>query len=66
MKAEYTCKDGRFDGLSRQWHENGRLKREINWKDDKFVSTRSWDENGQLIRFSNQSTAQEFKSISAK
>ena len=42
-KYVYVC-----DGLHRQWHENGKLQSEINYKDGKFTLDRRWFDNGQL------------------
>ena len=42
-------KEGKIDGLIKEWHENGQLKWEANYKDGEYDGlSRSWYENGQL------------------
>ena len=45
-------KNGKANGLSRGWYENGQLKYEFNYLDWKIAAglSRTWYENGQLAR----------------
>ena len=45
---EVTYKDGKPEGLSTSWHENGQKKVEATFKDGEFEGLRTeWHENGQ-------------------
>lgn len=45
----FSVKDGKRDGIDRQWHENGQLSYEAIYKDGKKDGIqRKWYENGQL------------------
>ena len=42
-------KEGKVNGLYREWYENGQLERECTYKDDKKAGLyRRWYKNGQL------------------
>jgi len=41
-------KDGKRDGVFRQWYENGQLRYEVNFKDDELISEKTWDEKGKV------------------
>ena len=52
--SESNYIDGKRNGLSRVWHENGRLKSESNYIDGKLNGLSSfWDEDGRLKSESN-------------
>ena len=50
LEFERNYKDGKPDGLTREWYDNGQLRREKNYKDGKIVGlSRIWyGEDGQL------------------
>ena len=49
LKYEGNFKDGKAEGLSRWWYENGQLESEINNLNGKLDGlSRTWHENGQL------------------
>jgi hypothetical protein len=41
-------KDGKREGVFRQWYENGQLRYEVNFKDDELISEKTWDEKGKI------------------
>ena len=41
-------KDGKLDGLYRQWYNNGQLRYEVNFKTGKIISEKSWDKKGRV------------------
>tara|TARA_R110000737_G_C14619507_1_gene492738 strand:- start:1182 stop:1730 length:549 start_codon:yes stop_codon:yes gene_type:complete len=44
-----TYKDGKLEGVHREWYEDGKLKSEHNYKDEKREGvSKDWYENGQL------------------
>jgi antitoxin component YwqK of YwqJK toxin-antitoxin module len=48
IKGLYQLKDGKQDGLTTGWYENGEKKAEVNFKDGKQDGlTTKWYENGQ-------------------
>ena len=46
MDGKRWRKDGKKDGLFRDWYKNGQLKYEKNYKDGKAISKKCWDEEG--------------------
>ena len=49
IELERNYKDGKLDGLFKEWYENGQLKEEGNYKDgERDGLQRHWYENGQL------------------
>ena len=49
LKEEGYWKDGKPEGLYKEYHENGQLKKEGYWKDGKQKGLwKEYDENGQL------------------
>lgn len=49
-RHEYEVLDHDQHGTQREWHDNGMLCEEINWKDDKMHGwRREWDDQGNLI-----------------
>jgi len=57
LKKEGTFKNGKEEGLYKEWHENGFLSSEGTWKEGNKVGLwKRWHENGQLeseITFTN-------------
>ena len=54
LKFEEKFKDGKRDGLYKEWYENGQLRVEINHKDNKREGLwKMYYENGQLKRVEN-------------
>ena len=49
MKEEGTCKDGKLNGKSTVWYENGQKKVEGTRKDGKLIVVTEWDEDGNEI-----------------
>mgnify|MGYP006099329117 CR=1 FL=1 len=50
LEYEGGFKDGKKDGIQREWFENGQLKVELNWKEDtRDGLQRTWYENGRLV-----------------
>ena len=48
VKRLHNYKEGKHDGLCREWYENGQLEKEVNYKDDEEDGMyRRWHENGQ-------------------
>ena len=47
---EATFKDGEFEGLRTEWHENGQKASELTYKDGKRVSLTKWDKEGNEIK----------------
>ena len=43
---EGTLKNGKHDGLSTMWRENGKKRAEAIWKDGELVSLKNWDDEG--------------------
>ena len=43
---EFNFKDGKPDGLSTNWYENGQKKEESTHKDGKLISDKCWHEDG--------------------
>jgi antitoxin component YwqK of YwqJK toxin-antitoxin module len=50
MKEEGTCKDGKLNGKSTVWYENGQKKVEGTRKDGKLIVVTWWDEDGNVIK----------------
>jgi len=46
MKEEGTCKDGKLNGKSTVWYDNGQKKYERTYKDGAGISAKCWDEDG--------------------
>ena len=44
---EENYKDGKEDGLSTRWYENGQKNYEFTYKDGKYISATSWKSNGE-------------------
>ena len=49
QKFEGSYQDGRLHGMSRIWHENGKLAEETIYEKGIFISKILWDENGIII-----------------
>ena len=50
IELERNYKDGKLDGLFKEWYENGQLRIERTYKDDKADGLwKEWYENGQLM-----------------
>jgi antitoxin component YwqK of YwqJK toxin-antitoxin module len=55
MKEEGTCKDGKLNGKSTVWYENGQKKFEETYKDDKI--------DGKWIYYNDDGTEKKSRSI---
>ena len=49
VQALLQCKDGKADGPSRTWHENGQKQAEVIWKDGELVSKKFWTITGEEV-----------------
>ena len=41
--------DGKLNGTSTKWHENGEKIKEVNYKDDKEISAKYWNSKGEPV-----------------
>jgi len=48
LNTEISYVDGKENGLTRIWHENGQMDMEVNVVDDRQILLRSWHKNGQM------------------
>ena len=46
QKFEGSYKNGQLHGMSKIWHQNGKLAQEIIYENGVIISETSWDENG--------------------
>jgi len=46
---EENRKDGKYDGLSLFWHENGQKREETNYKDGERISEKWWNSKGEPV-----------------
>ena len=49
LESEISYKDGKYDGLSKTWYENGQLRYEEKITEGELISRKCWDENGKEI-----------------
>jgi len=47
-ESEETLKNGKRDGLSTQWYENGQKMFEGNFRDGEVVELKGWNEDGSV------------------
>ena len=54
LRFKEYLKDGKEDGLTTEWYENGQKKQEGLYKDGNLISYKYWNEDGSVKEWLNE------------